>query len=67
MSEWLEGPELVGRIGQVAGSGRAAMATGVGGITLALVMPDFEARMSGLARNVGEQRIALAMAVLVKA
>jgi SAM-dependent methyltransferase len=67
VSEWLEGPELVGRIGQVAGSGRAAMATGVDGITLALVMPDFEARMSGLARNVGEQRIALAMAVLVKA
>ena len=42
------------------------MTTGVEGVTLALVMPDFESRMASLARNVGEQHIALVMAVLAK-
>lgn len=65
--DWLEGPDLVGRIGQVAGSGRAEMATGVDGITLALVMPDFQERMAGLARNVEAQRIGLVMAVFARA
>ena len=64
--EWLEGQELVARIGATAASGRPGMTTGVEGITLALVMPDFEPRMASLARNVGEQRIALVMAVLYK-
>jgi SAM-dependent methyltransferase len=64
--EWLEGPELVAHIGAAAASGRPAMTTGVEGITLALAMPDFEPRMASLARNVGEQRIALVMAVLSK-
>ena len=62
--EWLEGPEAVGRIGAIAGSGAEGMATGAEGVTLALVMPDYEARMAGLARNVEEQRIGLLMAVL---
>jgi SAM-dependent methyltransferase len=64
--EWLEGQQLVARIGETAASGRPGMTTGVEGITLALVMPDFEPRMASLARNVGEQRIALVMAVLAK-
>jgi ubiquinone/menaquinone biosynthesis C-methylase UbiE len=62
--EWLEGQELVARIGATAASGAPGMTTGVEGISLALVMPDFETRMECLARNVGEQRIALVMAVL---
>ena len=64
--EWLEGQDLVARIGTTAASGRPGMTTGVDGVTLALVMPDFEPRMAGLARNVGEQRIAMVMAVLSK-
>jgi SAM-dependent methyltransferase len=64
--EWLEGQELVARIGATAASGGPGMTTGVEGITLALVMPDFDLRMASLARNVGEQRIALVMAVLFK-
>jgi len=39
------------------------MTTGVQGITLSLVMPDFEARMTASARNVEKQRIATVMAV----
>ena len=65
--EWLEGQELIARIGVTAASGGPGMTTGVEGITLALVMPDFEPRMASLARNIGEQRIALVMAVLSKA
>lgn len=61
--EWLEGQELIARIGKTAGSGRPGMTTGVDGVTLALVMPDFETRMANLARNVEQQRIGLVMAV----
>jgi hypothetical protein len=61
--EWLEGPELVARIGETAGSGRPGMASGVDGVTLGLLMPDFDERMAGLARNVEEKRIGLVMAV----
>lgn len=64
--EWLEPPELVARIGETASSGRPGMATGVEGVTLALVMPDFDERMAGLAHNVQEQRIGMVMAVLSK-
>jgi hypothetical protein len=61
--EWLEGPDLLMRIGQTAQSDRPGLATGVDGVTLALLMPDFDERMAGLARNVEEQRIRLVMAV----
>ncbi|MBA3300256.1 MAG: class I SAM-dependent methyltransferase [Thermoleophilaceae bacterium] len=64
--EWLEGPDLVARIGATAGSGHPGLATGVEGVNLALVMPDFAERMAGLARNVEEQRIGLVMAVFSK-
>ncbi|HEV2724315.1 MAG TPA: methyltransferase domain-containing protein [Thermoleophilaceae bacterium] len=64
--QWLEAPELVARIGETASSGRPGMAMGVEGVTLALVMPDFDERMAGLARNVQEQRIGMVMAVFWK-
>ena len=62
--EWLDGEKLIARIGKTAASGRCGMTTGVQGVTLPLVMPDFQARMAALARNVEEQRIAMVMAVL---
>jgi ubiquinone/menaquinone biosynthesis C-methylase UbiE len=63
--EWLEPPDLLARIGETAAS-HPHMATGVERITLALVMPNFEARMASLARNLSEQRISMVMAVLGK-
>jgi SAM-dependent methyltransferase len=66
LREWLQGPDLVARIGETAGSARPGMATGVDGITLALVMPDYDQRMAGLARNVQEQRIGIVMALFSK-
>lgn len=65
--EWLEGPDLVARIAEMASSGRPGMTTGLEGITLKLVMPDFEERMGGLARSVQEQRISMVMAVYSRA
>jgi hypothetical protein len=62
--EWFEGPEVAGRVGAMAQPGTEGLATGADGVTLSLVMPDFEARMTGLARNVEQQRIGLLMAVL---
>jgi SAM-dependent methyltransferase len=62
--EWLQGQDLGARIGATAGSGRHGMATGVDGVTLALLMPDFEERMAGLARNVEERRIDMVRALL---
>lgn len=62
--EWLDGQDLITRIGTTAASAAPGMTTGVRGITLALLMPDFEPRMAALARNVEEQRIAMVMAVL---
>jgi SAM-dependent methyltransferase len=64
--EWLEGPDLVARLGETAQSGRPGMAAGVDGVTLALLMPDFNERMAGLAHNVEEQRIGLVMAVFAR-
>jgi SAM-dependent methyltransferase len=66
MWEWLEPPDLIARIGQTAASEHPGMTRGVEGITLALVMPDFDARMSALARNIQEQRLTMIMAVLSK-
>jgi ubiquinone/menaquinone biosynthesis C-methylase UbiE len=64
--EWLDGQDLIARIGATAGSGRPGMTAGAEGITLALVMPDFEPRMATLARNIETQRVALVMAVFAK-
>jgi hypothetical protein len=46
-----------------AGGDLRGMSGGVDGVTLALLMPDFDERMAGLARNVEEQRVGLIMAV----
>ena len=65
--EWLQGTEVPARIGAVVESGDPAISIGVEGVDLSLVMPEFDARMSGLARNLEGQRIELAMAVLTPA
>ena len=61
--EWLDGQQLIARIGKTASSGRRGMTTGIQGVTLSLLMPDFQARMAALARNVEQQRMAMIMAV----
>jgi MPBQ/MSBQ methyltransferase len=66
LREWVSDQELIATIVETAGSGRPGMATGVEDVTLALLMPDFEARMAGLARNVENQRIRMVMAVFEK-
>lgn len=60
---WQEGSGIQASIQQAASQGHG-MATGAPGLTLELLMPDFEARMAGLARNVQDQRIVLIQAVM---
>lgn len=67
VAHWIEGMDAAAAIGEVAAAGGPELAPGADGVTLALVMPDFDARMAGLARNVAEQRIVLLMAVLAVA
>lgn len=63
---WHEGAELQGAV-QDAVADAERMAGGVPGVGLDLVLPEFEARMASLGRNVGEQRIGLVQARLVRA
>jgi len=60
---WNEGANIQSTI-QAAAAEAHGMAAGLPGVTLELVMPDFQARMAGLARNVEEQRVALVQAVM---
>ncbi len=53
VSEWLQSPEVLARVGAIAGSDAAAMSSGVPGVDLSLLMPDFEARMASVAENLG--------------
>jgi SAM-dependent methyltransferase len=62
VGEWLEGQQAVERIGAAARA--PGMTQGVEGVTLALVMPDFDERMAGLGQNVAAGKIALVMALL---
>src|SRR3954451_12014830 len=62
--EWRTGADVPPSI-QAAASGEG-MAAGLPELTLGLLMPDFEARMSGLGRNVAEGRIEIVQAVLEK-
>jgi hypothetical protein len=62
VAAWTEGPDALAEIGRTAEAIPARQDDR--GIGLHLLMPDFEQRMAGLARNVGEQRIALVQAVL---
>ncbi len=65
VSEWLQSPEVLARVGAIAGSDATAMSSGVPGLDLSLLMPDFEARMAGVAENLEAGRIELAMALMV--
>jgi SAM-dependent methyltransferase len=60
---WLTGEQAQSALVDAAAAGRA-MAAGVPGVGLELLLPDYEARMAGLARNVEEGRVTLLMAVL---
>ncbi len=62
---WQEGPSIASSIQEAASKGHG-MAAGVPGVSLELVMPDFQARMAGLARNVEEQRVTLIQAVMAR-
>jgi SAM-dependent methyltransferase len=61
--EWLTGADVQAALAAAAVPG-PAMAPGVPGIGLDLLLPDYEGRMAGLARNVEERRITLLMAVV---
>lgn len=66
VTQWLQGPDLIARIGPIAGSKVPEMSNGVEGLGLSLLMPDFDARMAGLAVNVEAQRIELALALFTR-
>ncbi|HXD53528.1 MAG TPA: class I SAM-dependent methyltransferase [Solirubrobacteraceae bacterium] len=61
--EWHPGVEALARIAAAAGAEPAAPEKA--GPGLELLMPDYEERMAGVARNIVEGRIELVMAVLV--
>jgi SAM-dependent methyltransferase len=60
---WNQGEDTVGSIASAARGLPAP--SGDRGLGLHLLMPEFEARMAGLSRNVAERRIELVQAVLV--
>ena len=59
--EWREGPDALAGIASAAQSGPADPVTH--GLGLELLMPDYEARMAGLARNVEAGRITLVQVI----
>ena len=59
---WLTGEAVQAAIGAAFASG--ALPPAVSGVGLDLLLPDYEARMAGLARNVEGGRITIVMAVL---
>jgi SAM-dependent methyltransferase len=59
---WDSLAQIQARIGEAA-SGHRFMTTGHPQISLAAVMPDFEARMAGLAENVQTQRVSMIQGV----
>jgi SAM-dependent methyltransferase len=61
--QWLTGQEAQSALAAAAAA-NPPIAPGVPGIGLELLLPDYEARMAGLARNVEERRISLLMATL---
>lgn len=61
---WLEGVAAIELVGKAAASGQQSMSIGTEGVDLALVMPDFDARMEALAENIQRERIVIAIAVL---
>ena len=61
-TEWRTGADAQAAL--VAAAGSPQMKSGVPGIGLDLLLPDYEARMGGLARNVEDGRITLVMGLL---
>jgi SAM-dependent methyltransferase len=64
VSTWRTQAEVQASIMDAASS-HPHMAPGVPEVSLALLMPDFDARMGSLARNVGGEKIGIVQAVLV--
>ena len=60
--QWLTGADVQAALTAAAVPG-PAMTPGVPGIGLELLLPEYEARMAGLARNVEERRITMLMAL----
>lgn len=60
---WLSGQEAQAALAAAAGD-TERMATGLSGVSLDLLMPDYAERMAGLARNVEDGRIGVLLAVL---
>jgi ubiquinone/menaquinone biosynthesis C-methylase UbiE len=60
---WLRGEDAQAAL-VTAASDSARMSTGLPGVSLDLLMPDYSERMAGLARNVQEGRVGLLLAVL---
>jgi SAM-dependent methyltransferase len=60
---WLTGGEAQAALAAAAGD-TARMASGLPGVGLDLLMPDYVERMAGLARNVEDGRIGILLAVL---
>ncbi|MBV9335837.1 MAG: class I SAM-dependent methyltransferase [Solirubrobacterales bacterium] len=63
VEKWLTGQQAQDALGSAAGD-KELMTTGLPGIGLNLLMPDYAERMAGLARNVEHGRIGLLLAVL---
>ena len=61
---WQEGPAGIAESVQDAAAEETGMAAGVPGVTLELVVPEFQARMGGLARNVQEGRVTMVQVVM---
>jgi hypothetical protein len=60
---WLSGEDAQAAL-VAAASDSARMSTGLPGVSLDLLMPNYSERMAGLARNVEDGRISLLLAVL---
>lgn len=62
---WLTGKDVQAALAAAAAAA-PAIAPGIPGIGLELLLPDYEARMAGLARNVEEQRITMLMGIVAR-
>ena len=63
VERWLTGDAAAAALSAVAGD-TERMTTGVPGVGLDLLMPDYGERMAGLARNVEDRRIGIVLAIL---
>jgi ubiquinone/menaquinone biosynthesis C-methylase UbiE len=63
VEQWLTTADALPAVAAATTDGEL-MSTGVPGVGLELLMPDYEERMAGVARNIGEGRIGLLLATL---